>query len=82
MNINDSVENLVVQLRQIIENVDNIEEARVSTLGAIESISAVLEEVAASANTVNHSAYEQLSSVDVLNRTANSLNNNADLWRL
>ncbi|CUH92787.1 methyl-accepting chemotaxis protein [Herbinix luporum] len=77
LNINDSVENLVVQLRQIIENVDNIEEARVSTLGAIESISAVLEEVAASANTVNHSAYEQLSSVDVLNRTANSLNNNA-----
>ena len=42
LNINDSVENLVVQLRQIIENVDNIEEARVSTLGAIESISAVL----------------------------------------
>lgn len=77
--INDSVENLVVHLQQIIENVDNIEEARVSTLGAIESISAVLEEIAASSNTVNQSASEQLSSVEILNKSANNLNNNAKI---
>ncbi len=76
-NINESVENLVVYLRQISENVENIEEARVSTLGAIESISAVLEEIAASSNTVNQTAGEQLSSVEVLNKSADSLNNHA-----
>ncbi len=78
-NINESVENLVVYLKQISENVDNIEEARVSTLGAIESISAVLEEVAASSNTVNQTASDQLTSVEVLNKSAGSLNNHANV---
>lgn len=78
-NINDSVENLVVYLKQISENVDNIEDARVSTLGAIESISAVLEEVAASANTVNQTASDQLISVETLNKSADQLNNHASV---
>lgn len=76
-NINDSVENLVVYLQQIIENVDNIEEARVSTLSAIESMSAVMEEIAASSNTVNQSTLGQLSSVEILNKSAGNLSNNA-----
>lgn len=78
-NINESVEHLVVYLNDIIENVENIEDARVSTLGAVESISAVLEEIAASSNTVNQSASEQLSSVETLSKSADDLNNNADV---
>lgn len=76
-NINESVEGLVVQLQQISENVDNIEEARANTLGAIESISAVLEEIAASTNTVNQTSGKQLSSVEILNKSAGGLNKNA-----
>lgn len=79
MNINESVENLVVYLKQIVENVDTIDDARVSTLGAIESISAVLEEIAASSNTVNQSASEQLSAVETLNNSADNLNNSAEV---
>ncbi len=76
-NINESVENLVGYLKHISENVDNIEETRVSTLEAIESMSAVLEEIAASSNNINQSADEQLSSVELLNRSAGKLNDNA-----
>jgi methyl-accepting chemotaxis protein len=77
--INESVEDLVVYLKQISENVDNIEEARVSTLGAIESISAVLEEIAASSNTVNQTATDQLTSVEILNKSADNLNNHSSV---
>jgi len=76
--INDSVERLMVFLDQITENVQNIEEARVSTLGAIENISAVLEEVAASTNNVNQASEEMLSSVETLNVSAENLNQDAE----
>ena len=76
-NINERVEGLVIHLQQISENVDNIEEARGNTLGAIESISAVLEEIAASTNTVNQTVGEQLTSVEILNKSAGGLNQNA-----
>jgi Methyl-accepting chemotaxis protein len=76
-NINESVEKLVVYLKYISENVDNIEESRVSTLGAIENISAVLEEIAASSNTVNQTAGEQLNSVEALSKSAETLTENA-----
>jgi methyl-accepting chemotaxis protein len=77
-NINDNVENLMIYLNYITEHVGNIEEARLSTLRAIENISAVLEEVAASSNTVNQTANEQFLSVESLNESAGSLNENAD----
>ncbi len=77
-NINDSVEKLVVFLKYITDNVANIEEARVSTLAAIENISAVLEEIAASSNNVNQTSSDQLSSVESLNKSAMKLNNNSD----
>ncbi len=77
ININESVEKLVVYLKYISENVDNIEESRVSTLGAIENISAVLEEIAASSNTVNQTAGEQLNSVEALSKSAETLTDNA-----
>lgn len=76
-NIDESVEKLVVFLKYISENVGNIEEARVSTLAAIENISAVLEEIAASSNNVNQTSNDQLSSVESLNESAGKLNKNA-----
>jgi methyl-accepting chemotaxis protein len=76
--INQNVENLMVNLKYITENVENIADARVSTLGAIENISTVLQEIAASTNTVNQTSNEQLQSVENLNQSASSLNGNAD----
>lgn len=76
--INDNVENLMVHLQYIRESVDNIEEARMSTLGAIESISAVLEEIAASSNTVSQTSDLQLATVDELNSSASNLHGDAE----
>lgn len=73
-NINQNVEKLIVNLDGISTNVDNIEQARVSTLGAVESISAVLEEIASSSNTVSNTTYELLQSVGTLNKSAVNLN--------
>lgn len=78
LDINESVDNLMVNLKYIIENVTNIEGARVSTLGAIENISAVLEEIAASSNNVNQISTDQLQSVETLNQSAGNLNNNSE----
>ncbi|MGB8452532.1 MAG: methyl-accepting chemotaxis protein [Anaerocolumna sp.] len=78
-NINDSVEKLMINLNYITRNVGNIEEARISTLRAIENISAVLEEIAASASTVNQTSNEQLESVEILNKAAGLLNQNAEI---
>ncbi len=75
--IDESVEKLVVFLKYITDNVGNIEAARVSTLAAIENISAVLEEIAASTNNVNQTSTDQLSSVETLNESAGKLNKNA-----
>ncbi|HEX3030062.1 MAG TPA: methyl-accepting chemotaxis protein [Clostridia bacterium] len=77
-NINQNVEKLIVNLNGISTNVENIEHARVNTLGAVESISAVLEEIAASSNTVSQTTYGLLQSVGILNKSAVNLNNNSD----
>lgn len=77
--INGSVERLMKYLDDITLNVHDIEEARVSTLGAIENISAVLEEVAASTNTVSQTSDDLISSVETLNSAAETLNQNAEL---
>jgi methyl-accepting chemotaxis protein len=76
--INDNVEQLVINLKYITNTIENIEESRVSTLGAIENISAVLEEIAASSNTVNQASKEQLSSVDSLGKSTETLTENAN----
>ena len=76
--INDNVEQLVINLKYITNTIENIEESRVSTLGAIENISAVLEEIAASSNTVNQASKEQLSSVDSLGKSTGMLTENAN----
>ncbi len=77
--MNESVEKLVLFLQQITENVGNIEDSRASTLAAIENISAVLEEIAASSNNVTQTSGDQLTSVESLNTSAVRLNENADV---
>lgn len=77
--INDSVEKLMICLKYITHNVENIEDSRISTLGAIENISAVLEEILASTNTVNQTSNEQLDFVDTLNKEAGILNHNTEI---
>jgi Methyl-accepting chemotaxis protein len=76
--INESVDNLMIHLKNIIENVSTVEEARESTLGAIENISAVLEEIAASTNQVKQISTDQLHSVETLNQSAGNLNGNSE----
>lgn len=77
-NINDNVGKLMVCLNYITENVDSMEESRASTLGAIENISAVLEEIAASTSTVNQNAQNQISSVEALSESAGALSEHAE----
>lgn len=76
--IDESVEKLVVYLKQISENVDSINETRVSTLAAIENFSAVLEEIAAASNNVSQASGDQLSSVENLNDSVGKLDANAE----
>lgn len=76
--INNNVTSLVVYIKEIADNADNMEDARSSTLGAIESISAVMEEIAASTNTVNQTSSEQLTAAETLNTSAGSLNKHAN----
>lgn len=76
--INENVQSLVIRLNNITDNVENIENARVSTLGAIENISAVLEEIAASTNSVGQTSNQQLRSVESLNQSAGNLNSNTN----
>lgn len=76
--INNKVSNLVIYLNEITENVDNMEEARASTLAAIESISAVMEEIAASTNNVNQTSSDQLTAAKTLNKSAGSLNKHSE----
>lgn len=76
--INNNVSDLVIYLKEIADNVDNMDGARSSTLGAIESISAVMEEIAASTNTVNQTATVQLNAAQNMNEFAGNLRKHAD----
>lgn len=76
--INHNVERLVLHLNEIAGNVDAMEASRASTLGAVESISAILQEVAASTNSVNQTSDMQLESLGNLKESAEGLNRNAD----
>jgi len=76
--IHESVEKLVVFLREISDNVDSINNTRATTLAAIENISAVLEEIAAASNNVSETSDRQLHSVESLNEAAVRLDTYAD----
>jgi methyl-accepting chemotaxis protein len=78
LGINESVDDLMINLKNIVNNVTYIDEARVSTLSAIENISAVLEEIAASTNSVNQISSDQMQSVKTLNQSASDLSSNSE----
>lgn len=71
--INQKVDQLMQCFEHINSSVQDIETARVSTLGAIENISAVLEEIAASTDNVSLSAANQLESAEKLNESSSNL---------
>ncbi len=76
--INSKVDSLMANFQLITNSVVDIEEARISTLGAIENISAVLEEIAASADNVSQSASNQLQSVEKLHQSSGNLSEKSD----
>lgn len=76
--INESVDDLVIHLKNIINNVESIEDARVNTLAAIENISSVLEEIAAYTINVNQTASKQLVSSEQLKQWSDDLNKDSE----
>jgi methyl-accepting chemotaxis protein len=76
--INNKVDNLMVRLQNIMSSVNNVEDARVSTLEAIENISAVLQEIAASTDNVSQTAGNQLDSVEKLHESSNKLSEKSE----
>ncbi len=72
------VQTLVESLESIKESVNNMEEARAATLGAIESISAVSAETAASSTNVSEMATKQMSAIHTLDDAASQLTARAE----
>ena len=72
------VQTLVESLESIKESVNNMETARAATLGAIESISAVSAETAASSTNVSEMATKQMSAIHTLDDAANQLTARAE----
>lgn len=72
-NMNKGVERLINNLNTIGENMKNMEEARISTLSAVESISAVSEETLASSDTVYEIVNVQANAIESLESAANQL---------
>lgn len=75
--INHRVEQLVDNIKTITMSIAEIEGARINTLLAIESISAVSEENAAASTAVNETSKDQLKQVDMLDQAAKALDSNA-----
>lgn len=78
-NINKQVDNLFAYLDHVENNVKDMDEERRDTLSAIESISAVSEETAASSSVVNDTVKDQLYSTNELNEACGDLENNAQV---
>jgi len=76
--INNNVDNLMVYFQHIKNSVGDINTAKISTLEAVENISSVLEEVAASTDNVCQSAGNQMDSVEHLHQSSSSLNDKAN----
>lgn len=76
-NINRHVNDLVNNLNNISEGIQKIDAAKVDTMDAIQSISAVSEETAAASEEVNTTAINQIESVERLKVAAQELANDA-----
>lgn len=76
--INRHVTDLNENLENIIEGIMSIEGVKADTLYAIQSISSASEEVAATMTDLRETSTRQLEAVELLNKTAEALGNNAD----
>jgi methyl-accepting chemotaxis protein len=76
--INSNVDSLMSYFQHITNSVNDIDTARVRTLGAIENISAVLEEIAASTDNVSHSVGNQLEAVEQLHKSSGVLSDKSE----
>jgi methyl-accepting chemotaxis protein len=76
-NINNHVNDLANNLVNISEGIKKIESAKLDTMDAIQSISAVSEETAAAAQEVSATAVSQIDSVERLRLAAQELANDA-----
>ena len=72
-NIDLSLNQLLEYLNKIINNIKNMDDDRVTVLGAVENISAVYQETAASSSTVNNTAHSQLDLAKELNNSMQEL---------
>jgi methyl-accepting chemotaxis protein len=75
--MNDQVEKLVDNVNRIIGNVHDIENTKIVALAAIENISAVSQQTAAGAQSVNDITNHQLTAVSSLNVLSQELDDNA-----
>ncbi|MDF2586213.1 MAG: methyl-accepting chemotaxis sensory transducer [Anaerocolumna sp.] len=75
--MNDGVEKLLANLITISQNMNNMDSARVGTLSAVESISAISEETLAASDTVEETVGSQTESVKALEEASKILGENA-----
>ncbi|MDF2589012.1 MAG: hypothetical protein K0S41_2853 [Anaerocolumna sp.] len=73
-NINDHVEKLSVNLKQILDGINEIERVKEDTLKAVESITSTTQQTAAATGELGATVVNQMNSVEALNNTALKLN--------
>lgn len=76
--INNNVDRLMLYFKEILNSVKDIDLSRSNTLGAIENISAVLEEIAASVDNVCQLANNQFTVVEQLYKSSVDLSEKSD----
>lgn len=72
-NMDSSLTQLLEHLNKIINNIKNMDDDREAVLDAVENISAVYQQTAASSSTVNHTAHSQLDLAKELNSSMQEL---------
>ncbi|NLO98766.1 MAG: hypothetical protein GX386_00530 [Clostridiaceae bacterium] len=72
-NMDTSLTQLLEHLNRIINNIRNMDDDRKAVLSAVENISAVYQQTAASSSTVNHTAHSQLNLAKELNHSMQEL---------
>lgn len=75
--MNEYLQNLIDEIASLEQTIESMERHRNDTLAAIESISSVSEETAASVSTVNDSLKEQMTMMDNLNQSTIELQDKA-----
>ena len=68
-----SLTHVLEHLNRIINNIRNMDDDRKAVLSAVENISAVYQQTAASSSTVNHTAHSQLNLAKELHHSMQEL---------